>query len=166
MYPKYPYWPRNPWIIYPEDSTYQPPYFFDGWKHYDLRIVVPQEVKQEIMRHYKDDEKKQKAAVARSIVSELITLKGYEETCLADLQTSEPTEAILGPDSDVDKKIIGLARQLCGHEKIVFVASHDGGIKCEVSTLWRVEKLNIFSPANEIDFGRAVNPGCDPRKRE
>jgi hypothetical protein len=157
MNPQNPFWPKNPWDIYPKDTTYKPPYFFAPFSTYDLRIVVPQEVKQEIMKHYKDDEKKPNASVARTMVSGLMALKGYEEICLESIPAAESKEAILGPDSEVDRKIIGLARKLCT-QGIVFVVSHDGGIKCEVSTLRRLENLNMFSPANEIDFGRAVNP--------
>jgi hypothetical protein len=74
----------------------------------------------------------------------------YVEMSLKGIPKYECIENLIGPDSEVDKKLLALAVYYAeaNPTDMVFVATHDGGIQAEISLLQTQRQLLIFSPAS------------------
>ena len=105
--------------------------------HFKILHFVPFEVQMEIAKHINDINDKDKntaARAARALYARILTSANYCESSLADIPIPDIHEKVLGPDSETDKKIIGLAYKLLeeGKAVAVFIATRDGGIAAEV----------------------------------
>ena len=121
----------------------------------DVELILPTEVKEELAKHIADKDKEQAAQQGRNFCASLMKLPEYRERSLADLTPPEMSEKVLGPDSDVKKRIIALALR-CAEEGIVYVATHDGGIKAELTLLFAKKHLPIYSATTKKEFSEAL----------
>jgi hypothetical protein len=76
-------------------------------------------------------------------------LLAFHEVNLEAVPIKKMFEDIIGPDSDVDKGIVSLARAICEMDSMnhCFIATHDTGIQAEVSHLFYRYKMNIGCPS-------------------
>ena len=131
--------------------------------------VIPAEVKKELFNHFDSPDKNTAARRGRTFVAKIMSRDDYREVSLADVPCPSIIESVLGPDSIVDKKLIGYAMRFLNEnpQNIAFIATNDGGIQTEVSALQTQRKLNIFSPVSlkkcdltllsiEADLGRKL----------
>ncbi len=128
------------------------------YKGHLVRRAIPEEVKGELEKHLRSDDKSTKARRARGILAELAGKKNTSEISLLHVKVPQLIETRLGPDSIVDKKIIGYAISLLStnFDDFVYIATKDGGIELEVSKI-RVEKtLNIYSPVSQSELKTAI----------
>jgi hypothetical protein len=124
-----------------------------------FKYIVPRQVKEEIARHLDKPESEANllaAKKARLVCAELISRHGYQEVDLTDIPRYEGLYEILGPDSTVDKGIISLAVHLALEpSKVVYIATHDGGIQTEVSHLHN-RGMKIYSPVTFYLFEKEI----------
>jgi hypothetical protein len=112
--------------------------------------VIPIEVKKELFKHFDSPDKNTAARHGRTFVAKIMSREDYHEVSLEDVPCPSIIESVLGPDSIVDKKLIGYAMRFLKEDpqNIAFIATNDGGIQTEVSALQTQRKLNIFSPVS------------------
>lgn len=161
--------PAKPWSFIKSkcvaeiiNPNWKPPFEdeneFPNVEYYDFefQIVLPTEVKQELAKHFFNKDKELNARRGRTFCASLMKLPIYCEESLAELQIPDLNETILGPDSDTDKKIIALALRYA-QDGIVYVATHDGGIKVELSILLARKQIEIYTPASQAEFRKRLD---------
>ncbi|MGA2621107.1 MAG: hypothetical protein ABSF26_26075 [Thermoguttaceae bacterium] len=124
----------------------------------DWTTFVPVEVKKEIRGHFENPDKERWAKAARKRLASLLAA-GCKEIELSKEAEPVSYDDLLGADSDTDKRIVGFAQKLSYRTVkfgIVFVASDDGGILCDVAKMNRAKGLNAFgvTPDNEQNESR------------
>ncbi len=146
------------WLMYPKVLwTFD---FIPGWV--TLRLIIPDEVKREIERHFNTPEKEQVAKRARKNCAKIMGIAGYIEIDDRDIPRCPFSMRHLGADSRTDRKLIDLAWHLVDKDKecFVYVATLDGGMQAELAFLFSQYKLPIFCPANIDQFRKFI--GCPP----
>jgi hypothetical protein len=120
------------------------------WIALTVQHTIALEIKEEIVKHFISSEKEQDARKARTLCSRIMSLPNYAEVSLANIKPVEPNEKLLGPDSNTDKKLLGEALRRLNENanNIVFIATHDGGIRCEAAFLRTKKGMNIFTPSS------------------
>ncbi len=119
----------------------------------DLQLIraIPTEVKVELKGHFGDELKDSAARKGRGFVAKIMTDPGYEEVSLQGVKISNTLESLLGPDSEIDKKLIGFALEFLtkDSDNLAFIATRDGGIETEAAHLMTKKKVSIYTPASE-----------------
>ena len=129
-------------------------------------FILPLQVAQEIKVHLDSNEKAKDAKRARSKIAKLLLpMEGLKRVDLGPITIPELKEPELGPDSEVDKKIIGLAlailsgeKQYCNESRFsrVLVATLDGGIIAEISTRRTQLGEQIYPISSNKDLYQAL----------
>jgi len=146
-------WLMDPQVLWSFD-------FVPGWV--TLHLVISDEVKREIEKHFDDPEKEKLAKHARKVCAELMGLEGYIEKETKDIPMCPFSMPYLAADSKTDRKLINLAWYLAASdmECFVYAATLDGGIQAELAVLYSQHKLPIFCPATIDQFRKYI--GCPP----
>jgi len=118
-----------------------------------INILIPNEVKEELKNHFNNPDKLAAARTGRANYAKAIALEHSATVSMTDVQFPTLEEPILGPDSDVDKKIIGLALESCkdeewGEQTIVYILTRDGGIGAEVCAQHKTNRHEIYCNLN------------------
>lgn len=118
-----------------------------------LTILIPDEVKVELANHFDNPDKEAAARTGRANYAKAIALEHSATVSMTDVQLPTLEEPMLGPDSKVDKKIIGLALEHCkgeewGEETIVYILTRDGGIGAEVCAQHKTNRHEIYCNLN------------------
>jgi hypothetical protein len=144
------------WLMYPRVLwTFD---YLPAWVA--LRLIIPDEVKREIEKHFDNLDKEQVAKRARKNCAKLMSIEGYMEFEAKDIPHCPFSMRLLGADSKTDRKLIDLAWYLVDKDKecFVYVATLDGGVQAELAILFSQHKLPIFCPANIDQFRKYI--GC------
>ena len=114
-------------------------------KDIEWTTFVPVEVKREIHGHFANPEKERWAKAARKRFATLLAA-GCEEVELSTQAKPVSYDDLLGADSDTDKLLIGFAKHLLENSRfdIVYVATDDGGILCDIAKMSRVTGLKAY----------------------
>ncbi|MBM3877744.1 MAG: hypothetical protein FJ386_13685 [Verrucomicrobia bacterium] len=96
--------------------------------------IIPRQVKEEIHARL-DSPEHESAQRARSLCSKIMALPACEEADLAGASMPAIQEKFLGPQSERDQRLVGLALDCIAEfpSAAVYVATHDGGILAELS---------------------------------
>ncbi len=116
-----------------------------------VHLFLPHEVKVELANHLANPDKKNDAKRGQVFCAKLMGFINLEQPSLMELECPVLYESVLGPDSDIDKKIITLAKKLAS-ENLVFIATHDGGIQTEIALIRAKENKPIYSPCSMKEF--------------
>ncbi len=127
------------------------PETFDLPPTFSEEHVIPLEVKKELKKHLDSPDKNLAARKGRTLSAKIMGRSDYREVSLAEVPIPELVEVLLGPDSDVDKRLLGFALQFLEADpsNAVFLTTHDGGIQAEVSVLQSQRAKHLFSPATK-----------------
>ena len=132
------------WCLFNEKAIYRLEYM-------DIRHCVPVEVQLELSRHIKnidDPKKNQLARTARARYAALLASPEFMEASLENVAIPIIHESILGPDSDVDKKLIGFAYNLISEKiaDVVVILTRDAGIGAEIAYQVKTNNRPVFCP--------------------
>jgi len=119
--------------------------------------VVPKPVAEEIRGHFKDEEKHKSARRARKRVASIVERGGLEIDVANVVPAS--SDAILGADSETDRRVIAYAIQMVRTDwSAAVVATDDGGILYDMVKL-RKDGIPVFGFANDRvrQFGEFVS---------
>lgn len=95
------------------------------------------DVKSELKKHHDGDEKKGPASAARKAIVRLMRLDDYQTFESRSVPLPSKIDAILGADSEVDRKLLGkcLELELSGEFDLVYLATDDGGLMIDIQSL-------------------------------
>lgn len=110
--------------------------------------LIPLEVKRELKKQLDSPQKDLAARKGRTFAATIMGRNDYKEVSLENVPLPEINETLLGPDSIVDKQLLGFALKTIDDDSsgAVFLATHDGGIQTEVSVLQTKLGKHIFTP--------------------
>jgi hypothetical protein len=115
--------------------------------------TIPEEVKLELLNHFSNPEKEQKARGARRIIAEIMRTCDlsdhnvrFQEVNLTASVVQYSSDDTLGADSMTDRLLMGYAKTLAESYRYtaVIIATEDGGIMIDVSQLRRATGLSIY----------------------
>lgn len=108
--------------------------------------IIPREVKEEIHARL-DSPEHETAQRARTLCSKIMALPGCEEASLASASLPAIHETFLGPQTERDQRLVGLALDCLVEfpSAAVYVATHDGGILAELSHHRSKAQRNVFT---------------------
>lgn len=165
IYPKVPVSSKSSWFSSPEIESYI---------LLPVAVIVPMQVKREIAKLHDEKTDHAKTSNAKRNYSLLqrhfnkevkpylhvqryeaeydepnevfdTELLAFHESDLETVPKMKMFEDVLGPDSEVDKGIVSLARAICSERPTnhCFIATYDTGIQAEASHLFYRKKENI-----------------------
>ncbi len=128
--------------------------------------IIPRQVKEILSRL--DSNEAEAAQRARTLCSKIMALPGCEEADLSRDYVPEIRETFLGPQTERDQRLVGLALQFLREfpKSAVYVATLDGGILAEPSHRHAKERLNVFTASTRAQLDSQLEATAEAQREQ
>jgi hypothetical protein len=129
--------------------------------------IIPRQVKEEIHARLEGEEA-EAAQRARTLCSKIMALPGCDEADLGRVVLPDIRERFLGPQTERDQRLVGLALDFLREQPraAVYVATLDGGILAELSHRRAKEGLNVFTASTRGQLDALLAATADERREQ